>query len=76
MVGYNMFRTYTRILFNGIFKKNIIVNIFTKIVNFYCNILLKDHSALKLEQNGPMNNLEKRNVLFFQSITGDKVDCR
>ena len=71
-----MFRTYARVLFNDIFKKNIIVNIFNKIVNFYCNIWLKELNTIKFEQNKPMKELEKKNVLFFQSVTGDKIDCR
>lgn len=69
-------RTYTRILFNDIFKKNIIVNIIRNIVNFYCNLWLKESKSIKFEQNGPIDEMEKKKALFFQSITGDKIDCR
>jgi len=71
-----MFRTYARTLFNDILKKNIIVTIFKKIVTFYFNIWQKEPKAIKFGQIIPMNNLEKKKALFFQSVTGDKIDCR
>ena len=71
-----MFRTYTRTLFNDILKKNIFVNVFSKIVNFYCNLWSKEPKSIKFGQNSPMNDMEEKKVLFFQSITGDKIDCR
>lgn len=69
-------RTYIRTLFNDILKKNIIVLLFTKIVNFCCSIGLKSPNAIKFEQNIPTKGMEKRIPLFFQSVTGDKLDCK
>jgi len=71
-----MFRTYARTLFNDIFKKNIFVTTMSKIVNFYCNLWLKESNSIKFKQVMPMNDLEKKKTLFFQSVTGDKIDCR
>lgn len=69
-------RTYTRTLFNDIFTKNIFVLLFNKIVNFCCNHVAKNPNTIKFNQNVPTTEHEKKNVLFFQSVTGDKIDCK
>jgi len=69
-------RTYIRTLFNEIFKNNFIVKIFSKIVNFYCDLWFRDPKSIKFEQNMSIKDMETKKVLFFQSITGDKIDCK
>lgn len=71
-----MLLTYARTLFNDIFKNNFVIKTLKLIVNFYCNLWLKDTNTIKFGQNVPMKDMEKKKVLFFQSITGDKIDCR
>lgn len=69
-------RTYIRVLFNDILKNNVLFKVLSKIVNFYCNIWFKDSKSIKFNQNMPINNLEKNKIIFFQSVTGDKIDCK
>lgn len=69
-------RTYIRTLFNSILNKNFIVKFLTKFVNFYCGLWFKSPNCLKFEQSLSINNMKKENMLFFQSVTGDKVDCK
>jgi len=71
-----LIRTYVRILFNNLFKNNFLIKICDKIVNFYCSLWSKNTNDLKFSPNMPMNKLEEKKVLFFQSITGDKIDCK
>lgn len=69
-------RTYIRTLFNDIFKNNFVIRIVNKIVNFYCSLWFKSPSSIKFESNMSINELEKKKLLFFQSVTGDKIDCK
>jgi len=69
-------RTYIRTLFNDILKKNVLVKVVFKIVNFYCNLWSNNPKSIKFTQNVPMSNLEKNKTIFFQSVTGDKIDCK
>lgn len=71
-----LIRTYIRTLFNDIFKNNFFIRTINKIVNFYCNFFFSGAKTLKFEQNLPKNNMEAKKVLFFQSVTGDKIDCK
>jgi len=69
-------RTYIRTLFNDIFKNNFIAKSFVKIVNFYCDLWPKSTNPIKFQPNMPIDRLEKKKTLFFQSVTGDKIDCK
>lgn len=69
-------RTYLRTLFNDIFKKNIFFAIITKIVNFYCNLTSPAAKTLKFQTNMSIKDIEKKRVFSFQSVTGDKIDCK
>ena len=69
-------RTYTRILFNGVFRNNFVIEIISKIVNFYCSLPFTPSNSIKFEQNIPMINMEEKRKIFFQSVTGDKIDCK
>lgn len=69
-------RTYIRTLFNDLFKNNFVIRIINKIVNFYCSLWFKSLNSIKFEPNMSINELEKKKLLFFQSVTGDKIDCK
>lgn len=69
-------RTYIRTLFNGIFKNNFIIKSFKQIVNFYCNFIQNPHSSIKFQPNMSIKDMEKKKVIIFQSVTGDKIDCK
>lgn len=69
-------RTYIRTLINDIIKKNVIVNVFSKIVNFYCELLSKNPKPIKFQSNMSITKMEEKKLLFFQSVTGDKIDCK
>ena len=71
-----MSRTYIRTLFNDIFKNNFLVKVFVKIVNFYCGLWSKNPNPIKFQSNMPINKLNEKRNLFFQSVTGDKIDCK
>lgn len=69
-------RTYTRTLLNDLFKSNFLVKFFLKIVNFYCNLGSKHTNNIKFSPNMPIDDVREKRILFFQSVTGDKVDCK
>lgn len=69
-------RTYLRTLLNDILKKNILVAIITKIVNFYCNLGINQPKNIKFQPNLPINDMKEKRVYSFQSVTGDKIDCK
>lgn len=69
-------RTYIRTLFNDIFKNNFLAKSFVKIVNFYCDLWFKTPRSIKFQPDMPINKLEEKKTLFFQSVTGDKIDCK
>lgn len=69
-------RTYIRTLFNDIFTNNFLSKIICKIVNFYFKLWFKNTNTIKFSQNMPMEELKKKKTLFFQSFTGDKIDCK
>lgn len=65
-------RTYIRTLFYDIFQNNFIV----KFVNFYCNLWFKTPNNIKFSSNMPIKDVREKKQLFFQSVTGDKIDCK
>lgn len=69
-------RTYTRTLFNDLFKNNFVVKVFFKIVNFYFKLWFENTNSIKISSNMPINEKKEKRVLFFQSVTGDKIDCK
>lgn len=69
-------RTYIRTLLNNIFKNNLFIKISAKIVNFYCNLLPQDTKNLKFHSNMSIKDMEEKKMVFFQSVTGDKIDCK
>lgn len=69
-------RTYLRTLLNDIFKNNFIAKAFMKIVNFYCSLFSKTPESIKFHTNMSINDMGKKHIRFFQSVTGDKIDCK
>lgn len=69
-------RTYCRTLFNDLFKNNFLIKIFSNIVNFYCKLVFKNTNTIKFLPNMSIEEIRKKRTLFFQSITGDKIDCK
>lgn len=69
-------RTYARTLINDIFKNNFLVKTIQKIVNFYCNLWFKPQKSIKFNSNMSIKDMEEKKSIFFQSITGDKIDCK
>lgn len=69
-------RTYTRTLINDIFKNNFLIKIIKNIVNFYCELWSKPQNTIKFDSNMSIKDMKEKKVLFFQSVTGDKIDCK
>lgn len=69
-------RTYTRTLFDNIFKNKFLIKVFSKIVNFYVKLWFKDQNSVKFSTNMSIDDLKEKKQLFFQSVTGDKIDCK
>lgn len=69
-------RTYIRTIFNDLFRNNLLVKIISKIVNFYCKLWFKNINTIKFSSNLSIKDLREKRTLFFQSVTGDKIDCK
>jgi len=69
-------RTYLRIMFNFVFKNNIICKFINYIVKFYCDLDMNGSSSLKFSQEMPLSYSEAKKNIFFQSIAGDRIDCK
>lgn len=69
-------RTYLRTFLNDIFKDNFLIKSLRRIVNFYCKLWFKNHDSIKFPQNLPISTVESKRVFSFQSVTGDKIDCK
>lgn len=69
-------RTYIRTLINDILKNNFFAKIILKIVNFYFNLWFKTPNTIKFSSNMPINDMREKQQLFFQSVSGDKIDCK
>lgn len=69
-------RTYIRTLFNDIFRNNFVVKFVIRIVNFYCKLWLPNVKPIKFSTNMSIRELREKRRLSFQSVTGDKIDCK
>lgn len=68
-----LIRTYIRTLFNDLFKNNFLIKAF---VNIYYNFGVKTSENIKFSPNVPIKETEGKKYVFFQSVTGDKIDCK
>lgn len=69
-------RTYIRTLFNDIFKNNFVVRLIIRIVNFCFKLWFPDLKPIKFSTNMSIRELRDKRRLSFQSVTGDKIDCK
>lgn len=69
-------RTYIRTLLNDLFRNNFLIKSVSRIVNFYCKFQTKESENIKISSNMPIDNLREKKTFSFQSVTGDKIDCK
>lgn len=69
-------RIFLRIMFNDIFHNNVISKSISALVNFCNEYNVFGVKQLKYSQNVSLNMRDTKKNIFFQSITGDKIDCQ
>lgn len=69
-------RTFLRIMFNDIFHENVISKSVLALVNFCNEYNIFGGKELKYSSNVSLNMQDTKKDIFFQSITGDKIDCQ
>ena len=69
-------RIYLRTLFFYIFKNNPIARGLDTIVKFYYNLWFPLAQDVKFRENVSINYVDTKRNFFFQSISGDKLDCK
>lgn len=65
------YRVFVRTFLNSLFVNNFIVNEIVKLCNKNCDM---SENSLKKKSILPIDKTERRNI-FFQSFTGDELDC-
>ncbi|GEM_PF-6040823 len=68
-------RTFLRIMFNK-FQDNPLVNTVKAFVNFCCEMDTFDNKSLKYNKKMPLTLEDTKKEFFFQSIGGDRIDCK
>lgn len=66
-------RIFIRTLFSDILKVKSVVK---TIVNFCYNPVFKLSKSIKFQPNVPIEVKEAKKHISFQSVTGDKIDCK
>ena len=69
-------RTFFRILFNTLFRDNIFINVIKSFVNFCCELDVINYKSLKYNKEMPLTMKDAKRDIFFQSIGGDRIDCK
>lgn len=69
-------RTFFRIMFNNIFRDNIFVRVIGSFVNFCCEMDILNCKSLKYNKKMPLTIQDAKKNIFFQSIGGDRIDCK
>ena len=69
-------RTFFRIMFNDILHENVISKSIVSVMNFCNEFSIFNDKNLKYDKNMSLNMLDTKRDIFFQSITGDKIDCQ
>ncbi len=66
-------RTFLRTFFDTLFAKN-------PVIESFVNICYKNDKnkvkTIKFNSNVPITNIERKKEIFFQSVTGDRIDCK
>ena len=68
-------RTFLRIMFNTIFHNNVIIRSIMALVKFCNEYNVFLGKELKYSEKMTLNMADTKKNLFFQSISGDKIDC-
>jgi hypothetical protein len=68
-------RTYIRTSLDRC-NNNVLIKAIRKIVNFYCDLFSNPKYSLKFSREMPKSLLERKKSISFQSVTGDKIDCK
>jgi hypothetical protein len=69
-------RTFLRIMFNNIIRDNVFVRTISSIVNFCCELDFMNYKRLKYSKEMPLSMEDTKKNIFFQSIGGDRIDCK
>lgn len=69
-------RIFLRILFNNLFRNNIIAKVISSTVKFCKEFSGINYSSLKYDKNMPLSLSDTKKNIFFQSIGGDRIDCK
>ena len=69
-------RTFLRIMFNNIIRDNIFIRVVNNFVNFCCELDTLNYKSLKYNKELPLSIEDTKKNIFFQSIGGDKIDCK
>jgi len=69
-------RTFFRILLNNIIRDNVFVKSFSAFVNFCCELDFLNYKPLKYSKSMPLSLSDTKRNIFFQSIGGDRIDCK
>jgi len=63
-------------MFNNILRDNVLVNTVHSFVNFCCEMDVLNNKSLKYPKNLPLTMEDTKRNIFFQSIGGDRIDCK
>ena len=69
-------RTFLRIMFNDIFHENIVSKTISSLVKFCYEFSEPIQKELKYNNKMPLSMQDTKKNIFFQSISGDKIDCQ
>ena len=69
-------RIFLRILFNNLFRNNIIAHVISAIIKFCKEFDGINYSSLKYDKKMPLSLSDTKKNIFFQSIGGDRIDCK
>lgn len=69
-------RIFLRILFNNLFRNNIFARVINSTVKFCKEFGEINYSSLKYDKNMPLSLSDTKKNIFFQSIGGDRIDCK
>lgn len=69
-------RTFLRIMFNNIIRDNVFINAVKTFVNFCCELDIINYKSLKYSKELPLSMKDTKKNIFFQSIGGDRIDCK
>ena len=69
-------RIFLRILFNNLFRNNIFAQVIKSLINFCKEFKGFNYSSLKYDKKMPLSLSDTKKNIFFQSIGGDRIDCK